>query len=59
MPFEHVSSVWGNCSGFRWMDKKCDLFAMAKETYLDFQPNSAINSTLYINKDKQESKYCT
>ena len=56
MSSEYVSSAWDNCSGFRWMDNECDLFAMAKETYLDFQPNSAINSTLYINKDKQESK---
>ena len=53
-------SVWNTCAGFRWMPlpyNECDLLAMAKETYIDFQPNTNMFNTLYINKMRQESEY--
>ncbi len=52
---------WSTCAGFRWLsfNNECDIFAMAKETYTDFQPNIAnIYNTIYINKNGQESKSC-
>jgi len=53
-------SVWRTCAGFRWLPlpyNQCDLLAMAKETYIDFQPNTNIYYSIYINKMRQESEY--
>ena len=57
---DFVSSFWALCSGFRWLPSplyECDLFAIAKEAYIDFQPSTGILNTIYINENKEESEY--
>jgi len=57
--FQNIFSVWRACSGYRWLypQNECDLFAMARETYTDFQPNTDQLHTLYIDKNRMESKF--
>jgi hypothetical protein len=56
----HIAfSTWFACTGFRWLPSpynECNLFAMAKETYIDYQPDTDIYHTLFINKNGMESK---